>query len=412
MYASVRDELSATLGEIREAGLFKPERVISTPQSASVTVSTGSTPSTSRTPGPDTPPGDVLNFCANNYLGLADHPEVVAAAKDALDRWGYGMASVRFICGTQEIHKELEQRLSAFLGQEDTILYSSCFDANGGVFETLLGPEDAVISDALNHASIIDGIRLSKARRLRYANRDLAELETRLKEAQDARRRLIVTDGVFSMDGYVAPLAEICDLADRYDAMVMVDDSHAVGFVGPGGRGTPELHGVMDRVDIITGTLGKALGGASGGYVAARAEIVALLRQRSRPYLFSNSLAPVIAAASIKVLDLLEGAGGLRDRLNANTALFRKEMTDAGFEILPGDHAIAPVMIGDAAEAGRMAELLLERGVYVIGFSYPVVPMDRARIRVQLSAAHSTDDVERAVAAFIDAREAMKREGH
>ncbi|MEU0279325.1 MULTISPECIES: glycine C-acetyltransferase [unclassified Streptomyces] len=399
MYASVRDDLSATLDEIRDAGLFKPERVISTPQSASVAVTEGGAP------------GDVLNFCANNYLGLADHPEVVAAAKDALDRWGYGMASVRFICGTQEIHKELEQRLSAFLGQEDTILYSSCFDANGGVFETLLGPEDAVISDALNHASIIDGIRLSKARRLRYANRDLSELETRLKESQDARRRLIVTDGVFSMDGYVAPLAEICDLADRYDAMVMVDDSHAVGFVGPGGRGTPELHGVMDRVDIITGTLGKALGGASGGYVAARAEIVALLRQRSRPYLFSNSLAPVIAAASIKVLDLLESAGELRDRLNANTALFRAEMTAAGFEILPGDHAIAPVMIGDAAEAGRMAELLLERGVYVIGFSYPVVPMGRARIRVQLSAAHSTDDVERAVAAFVDAREAMKREG-
>ncbi|MGW6242398.1 glycine C-acetyltransferase [Streptomyces sp. NPDC055037] len=399
MYASVRDDLSATLDEIRDAGLFKPERVISTPQSASVAVTEGGAP------------GDVLNFCANNYLGLADHPEVVAAAKDALDRWGYGMASVRFICGTQEIHKELEQRLSAFLGQEDTILYSSCFDANGGVFETLLGPEDAVISDALNHASIIDGIRLSKARRLRYANRDLSELETRLKESQDARRRLIVTDGVFSMDGYIAPLAEICDLADRYDAMVMVDDSHAVGFVGPGGRGTPELHGVMDRVDIITGTLGKALGGASGGYVAARAEIVALLRQRSRPYLFSNSLAPVIAAASIKVLDLLESAGELRDRLNANTALFRAEMTAAGFEILPGDHAIAPVMIGDAAEAGRMAELLLERGVYVIGFSYPVVPMGRARIRVQLSAAHSTDDVERAVAAFVDAREAMKREG-
>ncbi|WP_411115148.1 glycine C-acetyltransferase [Streptomyces sp. 029-5] len=399
MYASVRDDLSATLDEIRDAGLFKPERVISTPQSASVAVTEGGAP------------GDVLNFCANNYLGLADHPEVVAAAKDALDRWGYGMASVRFICGTQEIHKELEQRLSAFLGQEDTILYSSCFDANGGVFETLLGPEDAVISDALNHASIIDGIRLSKARRLRYANRDLSELETRLKESQDARRRLIVTDGVFSMDGYIAPLAEICDLADRYDAMVMVDDSHAVGFVGPGGRGTPELHGVMDRVDIITGTLGKALGGASGGYVAARAEIVALLRQRSRPYLFSNSLAPVIAAASIKVLDLLESAGELRDRLNANTALFRAAMTAAGFEILPGDHAIAPVMIGDAAEAGRMAELLLERGVYVIGFSYPVVPMGRARIRVQLSAAHSTDDVERAVAAFVDAREAMKREG-
>ncbi|MFE4830357.1 glycine C-acetyltransferase [Streptomyces sp. NPDC056672] len=398
MFASVRDELSATLGEIRDAGLFKPERVISSPQSASVAVTAGGGA------------GEVLNFCANNYLGLADHPEVVAAAKDALDRWGYGMASVRFICGTQEVHKELEQRLSAFLGQEDTILYSSCFDANGGVFETLLGAEDAVISDALNHASIIDGIRLSKARRLRYANRDLAELETRLKESQDARRRLIVTDGVFSMDGYVAPLAEICDLADRYDAMVMVDDSHAVGFVGPGGRGTPELHGVMDRVDILTGTLGKALGGASGGYVAARAEIVALLRQRSRPYLFSNSLAPVIAAASVKVLDLLESAGELRDRLNANTKLFRTKMTEAGFEILPGDHAIAPVMIGDAAEAGRMAELLLERGVYVIGFSYPVVPMGKARIRVQLSAAHSTADVERAVAAFIDAREAMGRQ--
>lgn len=392
MYASVRDDLRANLDEIRDAGLFKPERVITTPQNASVSVASG----------------DVLNFCANNYLGLADHPDVVAAAKDALDRWGYGMASVRFICGTQEIHKELEQRLSSFLGQEDTILYSSCFDANGGVFETLLGPEDAVISDALNHASIIDGIRLSKARRLRYANRDLAELEARLKESQDARRRLVVTDGVFSMDGYVAPLAEICDLADRYDAMVMVDDSHAVGFVGPGGRGTPELHGVMDRVDIITGTLGKALGGASGGYVAARAEIVALLRQRSRPYLFSNSLAPVIAAASIKVLDLLESADELRERLNANTALFRTEMTAAGFEILPGDHAIAPVMIGDAAEAGRMAELLLERGVYVIGFSYPVVPMGQARIRVQLSAAHSTADVRRAVAAFIDARDALK----
>ncbi|MFI6079855.1 glycine C-acetyltransferase [Streptomyces sp. NPDC051217] len=391
MYASVRDDLRTTLDEIRDAGLFKPERVISTPQSASVSVGAG----------------DVLNFCANNYLGLADHPDVVAAAKDALDRWGYGMASVRFICGTQEIHKELERRLSSFLGQEDTILYSSCFDANGGVFETLLGPEDAVISDALNHASIIDGIRLSKARRLRYANRDLAELEARLKESQDARRRLVVTDGVFSMDGYVAPLAEICDLADRYDAMVMVDDSHAVGFVGPGGRGTPELHGVMDRVDIITGTLGKALGGASGGYVAARAEIVALLRQRSRPYLFSNSLAPVIAAASIKVLDLLESAGELRERLNANTSLFRTEMTAAGFEILPGDHPIAPVMIGDAAEAGRMADLLLERGVYVIGFSYPVVPMGQARIRVQLSAAHSTADVKRAVAAFVDARAAL-----
>ncbi|MBM9617532.1 glycine C-acetyltransferase [Streptomyces zhihengii] len=398
MYASVRDDLRTTLDEIREAGLYKPERVIGTPQSASVAVTAGGAA------------GEVLNFCANNYLGLADHPEVVAAAKDALDRWGYGMASVRFICGTQEIHKELEQRLSSFLGQEDTILYSSCFDANGGVFETLLGPEDAVISDALNHASIIDGIRLSKARRHRYANRDLADLEQQLKETQAARRRLIVTDGVFSMDGYVAPLAEICDLADRYDAMVMVDDSHAVGFVGPGGRGTPELHGVMDRVDIITGTLGKALGGASGGYVAARAEIVELLRQRSRPYLFSNSLAPVIAAASLKVLDLLESAGDLREKLAANTALFRSAMTDAGFEILPGDHAIAPVMIGDAAKAGRMAELLLERGVYVIGFSYPVVPMGQARIRVQLSAAHSTGDVERVVAAFTDARAALEAE--
>ncbi|MEW2075757.1 glycine C-acetyltransferase [Streptomyces sp. NPDC012403] len=394
MFDSVRDDLRATLDEIRAAGLHKPERVIGTPQSATVNVTAGGRP------------GEVLNFCANNYLGLADHPEVVAAAHEALDRWGYGMASVRFICGTQEVHKELEARLSAFLGQEDTILYSSCFDANGGVFETLLGPEDAVISDALNHASIIDGIRLSKARRFRYANRDMADLERQLKEAAEggARRTLIVTDGVFSMDGYVAPLDEICDLADRHGAMVMVDDSHAVGFVGPGGRGTPELHGVMDRVDIITGTLGKALGGASGGYVAARAEIVALLRQRSRPYLFSNTLAPVIAAASLKVLDLLESADDLRVRLAENTALFRRRMTEEGFDVLPGDHAIAPVMIGDAARAGRLAELLLERGVYVIGFSYPVVPQGQARIRVQLSAAHSTEDVNRAVDAFVAAR--------
>jgi glycine C-acetyltransferase len=395
VFDSVRDDVRTTLDEIREAGLFKPERVIGSPQSASVAVTSGGVP------------GDVLNFCANNYLGLADHPEVTAAAKEALDRWGYGMASVRFICGTQEVHKELEARLSAFLGMEDTILYSSCFDANGGVFETLLDERDAVISDALNHASIIDGIRLSKARRLRYANRDMAELEARLKEASDARRRLIVTDGVFSMDGYIAPLDEICDLADRYDAMVMVDDSHAVGFTGPGGRGTHALHGVMDRVDIITGTLGKALGGASGGYVSARAEIVALLRQRSRPYLFSNSLAPVIAAASLKVLDLIEDSEELRTRLAENTALFRARMTEAGFEILPGEHPIAPVMIGDAAKAGRMAELLLERGVYVIGFSYPVVPHGAARIRVQLSAAHSTADVEKAVDAFIAAREAL-----
>ncbi|MEU5220030.1 glycine C-acetyltransferase [Streptomyces sp. NPDC020807] len=398
MFDSVRDDIRTTLDEIREAGLHKPERVIGTPQSATVAVTSGGRP------------GEVLNFCANNYLGLADNPEIVAAAHEALDRWGYGMASVRFICGTQEVHKELEARLSSFLGQEDTILYSSCFDANGGVFETILGPEDAVISDALNHASIIDGIRLSKARRFRYANRDMADLEQQLKAAVEggARRKLIVTDGVFSMDGYVAPLDEICDLAEQYDAMVMVDDSHAVGFVGPGGRGTPELHGVMDRVDIITGTLGKALGGASGGYVAARAEIVALLRQRSRPYLFSNTLAPVIAAASLKVLDLLESAGDLRERLNANTALFRSRMTEEGFDILPGDHAIAPVMIGDAAVAGRMAELLLERGVYVIGFSYPVVPQGQARIRVQLSAAHSTEDVNRAVDAFVDARAALQ----
>ncbi|RCG27543.1 glycine C-acetyltransferase [Streptomyces diacarni] len=392
MFDSVRDELRATLEEISAAGLHKPERVIGTPQSATVEVTGGGRP------------GEVLNFCANNYLGLADHPEVVAAAHQALDRWGYGMASVRFICGTQEVHKELEARLSAFLGQEDTVLYSSCFDANGGVFETLLGEQDAVISDALNHASIIDGIRLSKARRLRYANRDMADLEQQLEKARDARRRLIVTDGVFSMDGYLAPLPEICDLAERYDAMVMVDDSHAVGFVGEGGRGTPELHGVMDRVDVVTGTLGKALGGASGGYVATRAEIAALLRQRSRPYLFSNSLAPVIAAASLKVLDLLESAGDLRRKLAANTELFRRRMAEEGFTLLPGEHAIAPVMIGDAAEAGRMAELLLEREVYVIGFSYPVVPQGQARIRVQLSAAHSTEDVNRAVDAFVASR--------
>ncbi|WP_433259103.1 glycine C-acetyltransferase [Streptosporangium sp. CA-135522] len=389
MFDNVRDDLRATLDEIASAGLLKPERVITTPQRADIAVAGG---------------GEVLNFCANNYLGLADHPEVVAAAKEALDRWGFGMASVRFICGTQEVHKELETRLSDFLGQEDTVLYSSCFDANGGVFETLLDDSDAVISDALNHASIIDGIRLSKARRLRYANRDMTELEARLKESADARRRLIVTDGVFSMDGYVAPLREICDLAERYDAMVMVDDSHAVGFVGPNGRGTPELHGVMDRVDIITGTLGKALGGASGGYVAARKEICELLRQRSRPYLFSNSLAPVIAAASLRILDLISGSNEARERLRANTERFRTRMTEAGFDVLPGDHPIAPVMIGDAAEAGAMADRLLEQGIYVIGFSYPVVPHGKARIRVQLSAAHSTDDVDRAVDAFVAAR--------
>jgi glycine C-acetyltransferase len=388
MFTNVREQLRTTLDEITQAGLHKPERVITTPQSSNVSVAGR----------------EVLNFCANNYLGLADHPAVIEAAKQALDRWGFGMASVRFICGTQEVHKELEARLSDFLGMEETVLYSSCFDANGGVFETLLDAQDAVISDALNHASIIDGIRLSKARRFRYANRDMAELEARLKEAADARRRLIVTDGVFSMDGYLAPLPEICDLAERYDAMVMVDDSHAVGFVGPTGRGTPELHGVTDRVDIITGTLGKALGGASGGYVSGRREICELLRQRSRPYLFSNSLAPVIAAASLRVLDLLETSGEARERLRANTERFRGEMTRAGFDLLPGDHPIVPVMIGDATEAGAMAERLLDLGVYVIGFSYPVVPHGQARIRVQLSAAHSADDVDRAVAAFVQAR--------
>jgi glycine C-acetyltransferase len=388
MFTNVREQLRATLDEITEAGLLKPERVISTPQSAQVGVAGR----------------EVLNFCANNYLGLADNPDVIEAAKAALDRWGFGMASVRFICGTQEVHKELEARLSDFLGMEDTVLYSSCFDANGGVFETLLDAQDAVISDALNHASIIDGIRLSKAQRFRYANRDMAELEARLKEASEARRRLVVTDGVFSMDGYVAPLREICDLAERYDAMVMVDDSHAVGFVGPTGRGTPELHGVTDRIDIITGTLGKALGGASGGYVAARAEICELLRQRSRPYLFSNSLAPAIAATSLRILDLLETSNEARERLRANTARFRGEMTEAGFDVLPGDHPIVPVMIGDAAKAAAMAERLLDLGIYVIGFSYPVVPHGQARIRVQLSAAHSQDDVDRAVQAFIQAR--------
>ena len=388
MFTNVREQLRTTLDEITEAGLLKPERVITTPQSSSVGVAGR----------------EVLNFCANNYLGLADDPTVVEAAKQALDRWGFGMASVRFICGTQEVHKELEGRLSDFLGMEDTVLYSSCFDANGGVFETILDAQDAVISDALNHASIIDGIRLSKAQRFRYANRDMAELEARLKESADARRRLIVTDGVFSMDGYLAPLRDICDLADQYDAMVMVDDSHAVGFVGPTGRGTPELHGVTDRIDIVTGTLGKALGGASGGYVSARKEICELLRQRSRPYLFSNSLAPVIASASLRILDVLETSNEARERLHSNTARFRAEMTRAGFDILPGDHPIVPVMIGDAAEASAMADRLLALGIYVIGFSYPVVPHGQARIRVQLSAAHSAEDVDRAVEAFIQAR--------
>ena len=393
MFERMRSHLTQQLQEMRDAGLEKPERVIGSPQGATVAVMDK----------------EVLNLCANNYLGLADHPAVVAAAKEALDRWGYGMASVRFICGTQEVHKELEAALSDFLGTEDTILYSSCFDANGGIFEALLDERDAVISDALNHASIIDGIRLCKARRYRYANRDMADLERQLQESADARFRLVVTDGVFSMDGYMAPLAEICELAERHDAMVMVDDSHAVGFIGPNGRGTHEHHGVMGRVDAITGTLGKALGGASGGYVSGRRELVAMLRQRSRPYLFSNSVAPPIAAASLKVLELLRTAGDLRQRLADNTKLFRSRMAEEEFDILPGDHPIVPVMIGDAALAGRMAAAMLQKGVYVVGFSYPVVPQGKARIRAQVSAAHTRDDLERAVQAFVDTRHEVSR---
>ena len=392
MFANVRDDISAELDKIRADGLFKAERVIVSPQQASIRVQDGA---------------EVLNLCANNYLGLADDPRIIAAAKDALDRWGYGLASVRFICGTQDIHKQLEQRISGFLGTEDTILYSSCFDANGGLFETILGEQDAVISDELNHASIIDGVRLCRAKRLRYRNRDMADLEEQLRAAQGARRRLIATDGVFSMDGYLAPLGEICALAERYQAMVMVDDSHAVGFVGERGRGTPELHGVTDRVDVVTGTLGKALGGASGGYTSGRQEIIDLLRQRSRPYLFSNSVSPAVVGASLKVLDLLDSSDYLRARLHENTAWFRQRMTDLGFDILPGDHPIVPVMIGDAARASRMADLLLQKGIYVIGFSYPVVPVGKARIRTQVSAAHTRADLESAANAFAAARDEM-----
>jgi glycine C-acetyltransferase len=388
MFEHMRSHLTQQLQEIRDAGLEKPERVIGSPQGSIVAVMER----------------DVLNLCANNYLGLADHPEVVAAAKVALDRWGYGMASVRFICGTQQVHKELEEALTEFLGTEDTILYSSCFDANGGIFEALLDENDAVISDALNHASIIDGVRLCKAKRFRYANRDIEDLEHQLQEARDARFRMVVTDGVFSMDGYMAPLREICDLADRYDAMVMVDDSHAVGFIGANGRGTHEHHGVMGRIDAITGTLGKALGGASGGYVSGRRELVAMLRQRSRPYLFSNSVAPPIVAATLKVLELLRSARELRERLAENSRFFRSRMNEEGFDILPGDHPIVPVMIGDAALAGRTAAAMLDKGVYVVGFSYPVVPQGKARIRCQVSAAHSRDELERAVRAFVETR--------
>ncbi|GAA2760652.1 glycine C-acetyltransferase [Actinopolymorpha rutila] len=390
MAYTMRDHLRTQLAEIRAAGLAKDERPLTTPQNANVGVADGQR---------------VLNLCANNYLGLADHPDLIAAAKAGLDEWGFGMASVRFICGTQELHKRLENRISAFLGTDDTILYSSCFDANAGLFETLLGPEDAIISDALNHASIIDGVRLCKARRFRYRNRDMADLEAQLKDASDARFKMIATDGVFSMDGYFAPLREICDLADAYGALVMVDDSHAVGFIGEHGRGTPELHGVADRVDILTGTLGKALGGASGGYTSARAEIVELLRQRSRPYLFSNSLAPAIAAASITVFDLLDSSDELRQRLRDNTAFFRQRLEDEGFDVLPGEHPIIPVMFGDAVLAGRMAAALLDLGVYVTAFSYPVVPHGTARIRTQVSAAHTREDLEHAASAFAQARD-------
>jgi glycine C-acetyltransferase len=393
MYMKIREHLQATLDEIRDAGLYKGERVITGPQGARIQVANS---------------GEVLNLCANNYLGLADHPAIVSAAKSALDEWGYGMASVRFICGTQAPHKRLEDRLSAFLGTEDTILYSSCFDANGGLFETLLGPEDVVISDELNHASIIDGIRLSKARRRRYRNRDMADLEDQLRQESGARFRMIATDGVFSMDGYLAPLADICRLAESYDALVMVDDSHAVGFMGPKGAGTPDLFGVADRVDIVTGTLGKALGGASGGYVSGRAEIVELLRQRSRPYLFSNSVPPAVVAASLAALDLLCDTADLRRRLFDNAEYFRTRMTELGFTLLPGEHPIIPVMLGDAAVAGELAERLLAKGVYVTAFSYPVVPQGKARIRTQMSAAHSREDLERAALAFAEARDELQ----
>jgi glycine C-acetyltransferase len=394
MPPSYKEHLLKLLADIGSAGLTKKERIIVTPQGSHIAVSGGAR---------------VLNFCANNYLGLADHPEVLAAAHEALDRWGYGLASVRFICGTQEVHKQLEDRLSAFLGTGDSILYSSCFDANGGVFETLLGEEDAVISDELNHASIIDGIRLCKAKRLRYRNCDMADLEARLAEAgkAGARFKLVVSDGVFSMDGYIAPLREICDLAEKHHALVMVDDSHGVGFMGPGGRGTPEHHSVMDRVDILTGTLGKALGGASGGYVSGRKEIIDLLRQRSRPYLFSNTLPPAIAAASIASIDLIARSPELRERLHTNTRYFREGLAGAGMSIRPGTHPIVPVMLGDASLAQKFSARMLEKGIYVVGFFHPVVPQGAARIRTQVSAAHSREDLDAAIQAFAETRKEL-----
>jgi len=393
MTSNVQTHLQTQLADIRGAGTYKTERVILSPQGRTIRVSEGKT---------------VLNFCANNYLGLAQHPAVAAAAKETIDHWGYGLASVRFICGTQEIHKKLEQKLSHFLGTEDTILYSSCFDANGGLFETLLGPEDAVISDELNHASVIDGIRLCKAERRRYRNNDMDDLAAKLNEVRNARFKIIATDGVFSMDGYIANLPGVCDLAEKHGALVMVDDSHAVGFIGKNGRGTHEYHNVMSRVDILTGTLGKALGGASGGYTSGRKEIIELLRQRSRPYLFSNTVAPAIAGATLKALDLVTESADLRNKLEANTRFFREEMTKRGFNILPGTHPICPVMLGDAALASKFADAMLAKGIYVIGFSYPVVPQGKARIRVQISAAHSQEDLELALDAFTQVKKEFK----
>ncbi|GAA5508557.1 glycine C-acetyltransferase [Novipirellula caenicola] len=393
MYGAFQTHLSTQLGEIRDQGLYKSERVITSPQDVRIQVGSGKS---------------VLNLCANNYLGLADDPEIVKAAHEGLDRWGYGLSSVRFICGTQDVHKQLEQSLSEFLGTEDTILYTSCFDANGGLFETLLSNEDAIISDELNHASIIDGVRLCKAQRFRYRNNDLADLEAKLAEASAARFRMIATDGVFSMDGYIANLPGICDLADKYNALVMVDDSHSVGFMGKHGRGTHEHHDVMDRVDIITGTLGKALGGASGGYTSGRREIIEYLRQRSRPYLFSNSVAPPIVAASLRAIGLLNESTELRDRLESNTRFFREGMQKAGFDILPGEHPIVPIMFGDAVVASKMADLMLSKGVYVIGFSFPVVPKGKARIRTQISAAHSQEDLQFAIDMFCEAKAEMQ----
>lgn len=395
MYSSIKKYLEDELIAIEEAGLFKKERIITSPQDAVIKISTGQ---------------EVINFCSNNYLGLSSHPEVIQAAKDALDSHGFGMSSVRFICGTQDIHKELEAKIASFYGTEDTILYAAAFDANGGVFEPLLSAEDAIISDSLNHASIIDGVRLCKAMRYRYANSDMEDLETQLKKAvaDKARFKIIVTDGVFSMDGLLAPLDKICDLAEAYDAMVMIDECHATGFIGPTGRGTLEEKGVMNRIDIITGTLGKALGGAMGGYTTGNKEVIAMLRQRSRPYLFSNSLAPAIVGASIKVFEMLEGSTELRDRLASNTSYFKKGMKEAGFDIIDGDSAIVPVMLYDAKLSQQMADMLLEKGIYVIGFFYPVVPKGKARIRVQLSAAHKKEHLDKAISAFIAVGKELK----